>query len=132
VPAHVRNDNHGVAADNGVFESLVMWTENFGAAQCTNHPQWFTRPTHSGWYWWQDTAGFQRLEDFWNRDLLRTKLGDALIADVSDDDRTPLGLAEFCNGNFISEDATYGIFFPVTVANIGFNSRALGTQLSPT
>jgi hypothetical protein len=111
VPAHVRNDNHGVAADNGVFEALVMWTENFGATQCTNNPQWFARPSHHGWSWWQNTAGFQKLEDFWNRDLLRTKHDIALNADASDDNRTLLGLSEFSNGNFISEDASYGDFF---------------------
>ncbi len=98
VPAHVRNDNHGI--------DLIrhrMWTEPSGTEHWTNHQQWFTNnPSHSGWSWWQNTAGFQKLEDFWNRDMLRTNGVDALKAEARGD--VHLGLSEFCNGNFFSEE----------------------------
>ena len=132
VPAHVRNDNHGVNAPNGPFAALVMWTENFGAAQCTNNPQWFTKPSHSDWSWWQNTAGFQKLEDFWNRDFLTgPDPSAALNRDASDSDRKPLGLAEFCNGNFISENATYGDFFTDHSAKHWFQYPRLADTTQP-
>jgi hypothetical protein len=132
VPAHVRNDNHGVAADNGVFELFVMWTENFGAAQCASNPQWFTNhPSHSGWSWWQDSAGFQKLEDFWNRDMLRTNGQDTLVADARNSSRIPLSLSEFCNGNFISEDASYGDFYNNTNAKHWFQFPRLADTTQP-
>ena len=105
VPAHVRNDNHGLTLEHGVRETFIMWTEIYGRDHYADNPQWFTNQSHGGWSWWQNTAGFQKLEDFWNRDMLRTDGVDALKAEARGD--VNLGLSEFCNGNFISEDATY-------------------------
>jgi hypothetical protein len=109
VPAHVRNDNHGLTLQHGWWETFIMWTEIYGQNHCTNNPQWFTNQSHGGWSWWQNNAKFQKLEDFWSRDLLRTNGVSALNIDAIG--QNLLGLAEFCNGNFISEDSTYGEFF---------------------
>ena len=111
VPAHVRNDNHGLTTQNGPFETLIMWTENYGRDTYSTQEVTKAFPNqtnHQGWAWWQNTAGFQKLEDFWNRDMLSSNGASALIADARTSGRKPLGLSEFCNGNFISEDATYG------------------------
>ena len=112
VPAHVRNDNHGVNAADGPFAYFVMWTEIYGRktyyANAIKSSEAFAKafPTQQhGWSWWQNTAGFQKLEDFWNRDMLRTNGANALALEAKGD--VTLGLSEFCNGNFISEHAIY-------------------------
>ena len=56
-------------------------------------------------------AGFQKLEDFWNRDFLRTRQATALDEDASNASGKQLGLAEFSNGNFICEDALYKEYY---------------------
>jgi len=87
-----------------------MWTERYGINNYSHQDPAKAFPLqkqHHGWSWWQNEAKFTKLEDFWNRDMLRTRQASALNADASDNDRIPLGLSEFCNGNFISEDATY-------------------------
>ena len=109
VPAHVRNDNHMISGT----VTHTMWTEKYGTEHCTNNPQWFATQSHHDWFWWQNTAGFKTLEDFWNRDLLSSNGASALIADANTTDRKPLGLSEFCNGNFISEHAPYSEFFNI-------------------
>jgi hypothetical protein len=105
VPAHVRNDNHWAMVFFG-----IMWTENYGRDHYKTNSQWFDNRPH-GWSWWQNAAGFQKLEDFWNRGLLITNKASALNSDAGDEAGKELGLAEFCNGNFISEDSPYGEFF---------------------
>jgi len=109
VPAHVRNDNHALTAN--IFEAATMWTEAYGKETYSKQTNGFPEKGH-GWSWWQSMGGFQKLEDFWNRDMLRTNGADALNFDAQTDNRVPLGLSEFSNGNFISEDATYANFFP--------------------
>jgi hypothetical protein len=111
VPAHVRNDNHGLTTQNGPFETLIMWTENYGRDHYSTQEVTEAFPLqtqHQGWSWWQNTAKFQKLEDFWNRDLLSSNGAVALTADADNYPGKEFGLSEFCNGNFISEDATYG------------------------
>lgn len=58
-------------------------------------------------FWIGGGAGFTKLEDFWNRGFLRTSGRTALNNDLSGGSAT-LGLAEFCNGNFIGQRAIYG------------------------
>jgi len=109
VPAHVRNDNHmlvGLFGYGSVHNH--MWTEKYGSLHCATNLQWFMNQSHHDWSWWQNTAKFQKLEDFWNRDLLSSNGAVALTADAGNYPGKELGLSEFCNGNFISENAPYG------------------------
>jgi hypothetical protein len=135
VPAHVRNDNHGLTTQNGPFETLIMWTENYGRKTYSTQEVTKAFPLqkqHQGWSWWQNTAGFQKLEDFWNRDFLTVPdPSAALNADASTNNPTPLGLSEFCNGNFISEDATYGDFFTDHSAKHWFQYPQLADTTQP-
>jgi len=55
VPAHVRNDNHGLNATDGPFATLVMWTENYGRDNYSKQDQAKAFPIqtyHQGWAWW--------------------------------------------------------------------------------
>ena len=63
--------------------------------------------------------------------MLRTNGADALNADASSSDRIPLGLSEFCNGNFISENATYGDFFTKTNVKHWFQYPRLTDTTQP-
>jgi hypothetical protein len=51
VPAHVRNDNHGLTLEHGWWETWIMWTENYGRDHCADNPQWFANQSHGGWSW---------------------------------------------------------------------------------
>lgn len=97
-PDHVRNDNH--------LRANYRHVENFGRDNWSNNKQWFN-PKPRGWAYWQN-YGFQKLRDFWDRDLYEGSddaRRTALNAEAAE--TLKLGLAEFCNGNFISPDATY-------------------------
>ena len=97
-PDHVRDDNH----------YSIHYFEDYGMNNCTNNPQWFAPPTNHGWAYWQ-AQGFTNLLNFWDRN--KYKEGDASTLD-QEAGRIPgvqlkLGLAEFCNGNFLGENALY-------------------------
>ena len=114
VPAHVRNDNHGLTLKHGFWETWIMWTENYGRDVYSKQDPAKAFPLqtqHQGWAWWQNTAKFQKLENFWNRDFLSSGGANALNSDAGNEAGKQLGLSEFCNGNFISEDSPYGEFF---------------------
>jgi hypothetical protein len=74
-------------------------------------------------------AGFTQLKDFWDRDKLRANGASALNADLNGGADT-LGLAEFCNGNFIGQRAVYAEFFPNhnDIHYFAFPSLAYTTQ----
>ena len=75
VPAHVRNDNHGLTLQHGARETFIMWTEIYGKNNYSTQEMAKAFPiqtNHQGWLWWQNTAGFKKLEDFWSRDILLT------------------------------------------------------------
>ncbi len=74
------------------------------------------------------SAGFTQLKDFWDRDKLRTQGATALNNDLSGGAAT-LGLAEFCNGNFIGQRAVYAEFVPTSdIHYFAFPSLANTTQ----
>ena len=93
-PDHVRDDNH----------FTIHYFEDYGMNNCTNNPQWFAPPANHGWAYWQ-SQGFSQLLDFWDRNLYKNNSSAALIAEAVG--TTNLGLAEFCNGNFLGENALY-------------------------
>lgn len=94
-PDHVRNDAH---------PPWHAWIEKYGIETYYNQPGAFPlRPR--GWPSWRD-AGFTKLEDFWDRKRY-TGTATALNNDAAGAAGQQLGLAEYSNGNFIGEDATY-------------------------
>jgi hypothetical protein len=95
VPDHVRNAGH----------FLTAWFEQYGEDRCAKNPQWFTNQQR-GWAFWQ-VQGFTRLLDFWDRNKFNDNSPAGLNADARGDWGEKLGLAEFCNGNFMGETALY-------------------------
>ena len=89
-PGHVRNDNH----------KAKRFIENYGESNAG----FLTYP--SQYLDWR-TAGFTKLKDFWDRNLY-TGNAQALNNDATSVPGSTLGLAEFTNGNLLSEDALYG------------------------
>jgi hypothetical protein len=94
-PDHVRNDNHYVDA--------AAYIENYGVTNYSNNPSWFTTQAH-GWPYWQSN-NFSKLLDFWDRGLYTNGSSQALRDEAGGS--VKLGLAEWCNGNFLGERALY-------------------------
>ncbi len=105
-PEHVRNDEHVLhRAIENYGSGYVADAERDSTTLQQRFPQ-----VPRGWTYWQG-QGFQKILDFWDRGMY--KGGDPVPLD-RDADATvgrKLGLAEFSNGNFLGEDATYGEFF---------------------
>jgi hypothetical protein len=101
-PGHTRNDQHPPYERD--------WIEDYGKDYYQSRSAWFTPPhiNQRGWAYWQN-AGFQKLEDFWDRRLYTGQNSAKLNEDANG--QVKLGLAEFSNGNFLSEDAIYGAYF---------------------
>ncbi|MGO8838405.1 MAG: hypothetical protein ACLQQ0_13370 [Limisphaerales bacterium] len=97
-PGHVRNDEH--------LHPWHRWIENYGSKTYQYEPNAFPLEPH-GWTYWR-SQGFSSVLDFWDRGHFMGN-ASALDADAAGSDK--LGLAEFSNGNFLSEDATYAEFF---------------------
>lgn len=97
-PDHVRNDEHLIP--------WHRWIENFGVEIYFHEPNAFPLEPR-GWPSWQSN-GFSKILDFWDRGHYA---GNASALDAEANGGEKLGLAEFCNGNFLGEDATYAEFF---------------------
>jgi len=100
-PSHTRDDHHGNKKDKNYIEDfgLNVYYEN-----ARKSGDWMTSFPSSQLSWsdWQG-AGFNKLEDFWDRKFYNGQV-QALIDNES---HLQLGLAEWSNGNFLSEDALY-------------------------
>ena len=125
-PEHVRNDQH---VEPQVIEAYGREILAKSAASVAVHDQWFPLRPH-GWTYWRE-AGFIKLVHFWDRGLY-IGTSQALNNDAAEVAGAKLGLAEFSNGNFIGEDATYAEYF--TLGTIAFSlhyfpfpSRLTGT-----
>jgi hypothetical protein len=117
-PDHVRNDEH--VPKTWKTRKGKHWIEDYGlhnyfeeSRNANTLDQTFPLRAR-GWQSWR-MAGFQRLEDFWDRGLYTGQNSSALSNDEaatwppqSPPTTQQLGLAEFSNGNFLGEDATYG------------------------
>ncbi len=104
-PDHVRNDAHPI--------KKLRWIENHGAANYEKKKGIWLQPHPHGWPYWR-SKGFTKLQDFWDRGKYKgddEQLIAALDKDKTADGDEKLGLAEFCNGNFLGEDATYAEYF---------------------
>ena len=93
-PGHTRNDAHGL-------DLLTNYIEEYGKRNVEN----LSYPQESlDW----KAAGFTKINDFWDHSLY---FGTAAPLNNNQGIQT-LGLAEFTNGNFLSEDALYGDTLP--------------------
>ena len=102
-PDHARNDAHPI--------SVWRWIENYGFDAISNlgaatHNQLKANLDAATPLNWRD-AGFTKLKDFWTRGYYTGEDSTALDDDASGDITKTLGMAEFSNGNFLGEDATY-------------------------
>jgi len=123
-PEHTRNDNHLIGLDSSQIEKYGE--RNYVA----NKAAWFPlRPR--GWTSWRN-AGFQKLEDFWDRNLYNGQ-ASALISDAGAmPGAVELGLAEFSNGNFLGGDAIYvEAFKPGDKHYFPFPSLLTSTDFQP-
>ncbi|HEX5222319.1 MAG TPA: hypothetical protein VFZ59_22390 [Verrucomicrobiae bacterium] len=115
-PSHTRDDNHfPVLGPSSPMENYgLKFYENAGKV---GYQSAFPTSTRS-WEQWR-TAGFDKLEDFWDRKLY-TGQPQALVANEAGSGLTQatLGLAEYSNGNFLSDDALY-----TEVKNLHFRHR---------
>ncbi|MDB6110874.1 MAG: hypothetical protein JWR69_2624, partial [Pedosphaera sp.] len=106
-PQHVRNEQHLdylFYAVNSPYHSDI---EDYGEAhsQSLNYAH--------GMLDWKG-IGFTKLRDFWDRNVYNTTNTQAQNSQVLNTDAaggTQLGLAEFCNANFLGERALYKEFF---------------------
>lgn len=101
-PEHVRNDEHP-------FRRAI---EAFGEEYYLKQENAFPLvPTEQrGWNWWRG-QGFKSLLDFWDRGKFSGGSSAGLDADALEVAGQKLGLAEFSNGNFIGQDASYAEYF---------------------
>jgi len=109
-PDHVRNDEH--------IHKNHKYIENYGRTNwlarqdtATTFPDDRDRLWANAANSWT-AAGFNKLQDFWDRNLY-TGNPTALDNDTVQYPGfgTMLGLAEFCNGNYLGEDALYAEYF---------------------
>lgn len=127
-PGHVRNDEHvPVLGHRQVIEDHGRKILADAAKSSFVHDQWFPLRPH-GWLYWRD-AGFTKLRHFWDRGLYFGTPGP-LDHDANEDDGWRLGLAEFSNGNFTSEDATYPETVVRPIHSFPFPSRNSSTTYS--
>jgi hypothetical protein len=98
-PQHVRNEQH---VEKSTWQSPF---EDYGLSNVAS-----LNYQHAMLDW--RGAGFTKLEDFWDRHLYNGSAA-ALKADVNGGTST-LGLAEWCNGNFLGVRHLYGEYFPKT------------------
>jgi len=99
-PQHVRNEQH-LDYVIGFRTGWHSHIEDYGAANWRN-----LNYSNSVLDW--RSLGFTKLEEFWDRHVYN---GDPQALDHDASGGTQLGLAEFCNGNFIGERHSYGDYF---------------------
>ena len=115
-PDHARNDTHPI--------TMWRWIENYGLDAI----RFLNNPVHKSLgdklaaatpLNWRD-AGFTKLKDFWTRGYYTGGNSTALDDDASGDITKTLGMAEFSNGNFLGEDATYPEWLNSVLSNKRF------------
>jgi hypothetical protein len=102
-PQHVRNEQHVDKLGKIAWESPI---EDWGNDNVTN-----LNYGDGSMLDWRD-AGFTKLEDFWDRGFYKANGDQALIDDATGTDPTKtLGLAEWCNGNFLGARHLYPEYY---------------------
>jgi hypothetical protein len=103
-PQHVRNEQHVYPFTNWITTKLDPWIspiEKYGK----DHVYQLNYGDGSMLDWRGD--GFTKLEDFWDRHLYN---GDAGKLSAAENGGDQLGMAEWCNGNFLGDRHTYAEF----------------------
>jgi hypothetical protein len=95
-PQHVRNEQH---VPGTPWSSAI---EHYGE----NHVKELNY--QHGFLDWRN-AGFSKLEDFWDRHLYAP--GNANVLQAAENGGAQLGLAEWCNGNFLGDRSLYAEYF---------------------
>jgi len=104
-PDHVRNDAHvinGTDTPKLKHGPEARWIENYGQLKGVDIIKGLNDLAPLDWR----ASGFSKLEDFWDRKFYHGE-ASVLDADASGAAEARLGLAEFINGNFLGEDASY-------------------------
>jgi hypothetical protein len=97
-PQHVRNEQHVFSSTNSWVRTFDPWispVEEYGSAH------WQTLNYGDGSMLNWTNAGFTKLEDFWDRHLYAP--GSATVLQSAETGGAQLGLAEWCNGNFLGD-----------------------------
>jgi hypothetical protein len=106
-PQHVRNEQHvDPFVANSWKEQHDPWAspiEVYGRQNVTN-----LNYGDGSMLDWRG-AGFTKLEDFWDRHLYN---GSAAALTAAENGGAQLGLAEWCNGNFLGDRHSYAEYFP--------------------
>ena len=115
-PQHVRNEHH-------VYYGIIhIWHSPIELYGARNLP---TLNYQQGILNWR-SAGFKRLEDFWDRHLYN---GNAPALNADANSSAKLGLAEFANGNVVGDRHLFPEYFtPGKVAYYPFPSRTTSSN----
>jgi hypothetical protein len=112
-PQHARNEQH---LEVFVTEPLsTPWRspiEDYGKAHVN------TLNYELGILEWRE-AGFTKLEDFWDRHIYHGTNPEVLTAETNGGTST-LGLAEWCNGNFLGARHLYPEYYPTKTNDIKY------------
>jgi hypothetical protein len=112
-PQHVRNEQHLV---NTPWQSPI---EEYGSANVTN-----LNYQHGVLDW--RGANFTKLEDFWDRHLYN---GSSTALNNAENGWAQLGLAEWCNGNFLGARHLYAEYYqPGDIEYYPYPSRNMSTD----
>ncbi len=104
-PEHVRNDERALQSSRIEHYGQWVYWVNAVTNNGQQYPAYFPLMPH-GWAYWQ-AQGFAKLLDFWDRGKYTNGSVNALNADARRVTGAKLGLAEYSNGNFLAEDASY-------------------------
>jgi hypothetical protein len=125
-PQHVRNEQH---LDTWWVDGPAWWKTGPNTPWRSPIEDYYKNyPLHyvQGILDWRG-AGFTKLEDFWNRHLYAP--GSATVLANAENGGAQLGLAEWCNGNFLAARHLFPEFFnPGSVEYYPFPSRDTSTD----
>jgi len=108
-PQHVRNEQHLDTLGKAFWESSI---EDYGKTYCTN-----LNYGDGSMLDWRG-GGFTKLEDFWNRYLYAP--GNATVLQNAENGGAQLGLAEWCNGNFLGDRHKFAEYYPSKTSDIRY------------
>jgi len=107
-PQHVRNEQH-LYPTNTWFYNTFFWHSPIEEWGRTNVDHlYYGDGSMLNW----TNAGFTKLEDFWDRHLYAP--GSAAVLNAAEHGGAQLGLAEWCNGNFLGDRHLYAESFKPT------------------
>jgi hypothetical protein len=124
-PQHVRNEQHvNPFTNTNPLQKLDPWASPIEAYGLKYVDQ--LNYSNSVLDWWG--SGFRKLEDFWDRHTYRGN-ASALSNDASGG--TQLGLAEWCNGNFLGVRHLYAEYYPTnSIKHYPYPSRSTSTDFN--